>query len=172
MVEHFQAAHIRLLAMRPAVLVYFLLATVALGATGAPPGDADDGFAPMLLPAALFCICVLLILLGIGIGLAGVMALCASILAALGIASSSVIIGIFRRRFSSGLRAFHYQVLAALGWPAGIGLLWCGSNLFDIHFGIRRGLLIGSLSGICGGLLLAFALDGIARFMCRRLAFR
>lgn len=148
--------------MKSAILLLFLFATVALGATDSPHIDPSDDFSQMLFAFALVGICIVLFLVGVGIVVAAVVAISAAILVALGIVSSAAFVGILRRRFSSGLRAFHYQLFAVATIPAGIGALWVGSHFFTTHLRHRDILAIGSLAGICGGLLLAFAFDRLA----------
>ena len=146
----------------------FLLATIALGATDEPPIDPSDDFSPMLFAFALIGICIVLVLVGVGIVVAAIVAISAAILTALGIVSSAAFIGILRRRFSSGFRALHYQLFAVAALPAGIGALWLGSHFFTTHLRHRDILAIGSIAGISGGLLIAFAFDRLAGFAYRR----
>jgi hypothetical protein len=112
--------------------------------------------------------CIFLFLVGIGIVGAAIVAISAAIFTALGIVSSAALIGLLRRRFSSGFRALHYQLFAVAALPAGIGALWLGSHLFSIRLSHRGIFTIGSLAGICGGLLLAFVFDRLAGFAYRR----
>ena len=152
--------------MKPAILLLFLFVTVALGATDEPPIDPSDDFGS---PAfALVCLCIVLFLVGVGIVVAATVAISAAILIALGIVSSAAFIGILRRRFSSGFRALHYQLFAIAALPAGVGALWLGSHFFANHLHRRDILAIGSIGGICGGLLLAFAFDRLAGIAYRR----
>ena len=148
--------------MKPALLLLLLFATIAFGATDSPPIDPSDDFSPMLFAFALVGICIVLFLVGVGIVVAAVVAISAAILVALGIVSSAAFIGVLRRRFSSGLRALHYQACAVATIPAGVGALWLGSHFFTTHLRHRDILAIGSVAGICGGLLLAFAFDRLA----------
>ena len=127
-----------------------------------------EDLSAMLGAFTLVAIVIMLVLVGVGIVMAVILAISAAFLTALGIISSSALIGIFRRRFSSGLRAFHYQLCAAIALPWGIGILWLGSALFHTDLTNRQILVIGSISGLCAGLLLAFAFDGIARSLYRR----
>ena len=154
--------------MKPAILLLFLLAAIALGATDEPPIDPGDDFSPMLFAFVLIGICIVLILIGVGIVITAIVAISTAILTALGIVSSAAFIGILRRRFSSGFRALHYQLFAVTALPAGIGALWLGSHFLTTNLRHRDILAIGSIAGICGGLLLAFAFDRLASFAYRR----
>ena len=154
--------------MKPAILLLFLFVSVALGATDDLPIDTSDEIGPLVFPIIFIFLCVLLFLVGVGIVVAAIMAISAAILTALGIVSSAALIGILRRRFSSGIRALHYQFFAVATLPAGIGALWLGSHFFSTHLRYHEIIAIGSLAGICGGLLLAFAFDRLAGFTYRR----
>jgi uncharacterized membrane protein len=128
----------------------------------------DNGFDPGLLFGVLLVCAVLLVLVGIGIVVALVCLACAVILAALGVVSASALVAILRRRLSAGARALHYELLALLGLPCGIGALWLGSSLFDIHIRHRYILAIGSAIGILAGIAIAFILDRFFLFVYRR----
>ena len=154
--------------MKPTILLLFLFVMVAIGATDEPPIDPSDDFDPMLLPLVFVCICIVLFLVGVGFFAGAVAAVSAAILIALGIVSSAAFIGLLRRRFSSGFRALHYQLFAAAALPAGVGALWLGSHFFSTHLRDRDILAIGSIAGICGGLVLAFAFDRLAGVAYRR----
>src|SRR5947209_2441933 len=106
------------------------MTSVVVSAEAANNLPPDNGFDPGLLFVALFFGAVLLVLVGIGIIMGLVCAVCAALFVALGIVSSSAIIAILRRRFSAGFRALHYQVLALVALPCGIGALWLGCALF------------------------------------------
>lgn len=129
----------------------------------------DDDFSPMLLPLMFVVVAVCLVLMGIGVVLALMGIACAAILAALGIVSSSAVVALLRRRIFDGVRAFHYQVCAAVAAPAGVTLLWTASALFDLQMRLRFILPLGVLAGIVAGLSVAGMLDWTARTACRRL---
>lgn len=137
----------------------------AVASTTTPP---DDGFDPGLLFAALFFSAVLLVLIGAGIVVGLACLACAAIFIALGVVSSSALVALFRRRFSAGLRALHYQLSALVGLPCGVGALWLGCLLFDVHVRHRYILAIGSAIGIVAGVIIAFVLDRFFRFVCHR----
>jgi hypothetical protein len=138
---------------------------VAEAADTLPP---DDGFDPALLFVALFFGAVFLVLVGIGIIIGLVCVAFAAVFVALGVVSSSALIAILRRRFSAGFRALHYQVLALIALPCGIGALWLGCVLFEFHLRHRYILAIGSAVGILAGISIAYVLDLFIRFIYRR----
>ncbi len=139
---------------------------VAAEASDALP--PDDDFAPGLLFGALFFGAVLLVLVGLGIIIGFGCIACAAVFIALGIVSSSALIAILRRRFSAGFRALHYQVLALIALPCGIGALWLGCALFEFHLRHHYILVVGSAFGILAGISIAFILDRFIRFVYRR----
>src|SRR5471030_1719351 len=134
--------------MRFTPLILFLMLTFVRSAAAATDTPPDDGFDPGLLFAALFFGAVLLVLVGIGIVVGLACLACAAIFVALGVVSSSALVALFRRRFSAGLRALHYQLSALVGLPCGIGVLWLGCSLFDVHIRHRYILAIGAAIGI------------------------
>ena len=135
--------------MKPAILLPFLL-------EGELPNTSDEFISPLLLYAlyGLFFLVVTIVV--------------AAIVIALGIVFSATFVGILRRRFSSGLRAFHYQLWAIGGLLTGI----CGLLLGSFFIGPRLDpfviLAVGSIIGVGGGLLLAFAFDRLARIAYQR----
>ena len=144
------------------------MSAVAAAAEVADTIPPDDDFAPGLFFGAIFFVAVLLVLIGIGIVIGLVCVGCAAVFVALGIVSSSALIAILRRRFSAGFRALHYQLLAAIALPCGIGALWLSSALFEFHLRHRYILLIGSAIGIMAGICIASILDRFVRFVYRR----
>lgn len=124
-----------------------------------------DDFSPMLGLMAILGILVMLVVLvvlGICLAVAAITAVCLLALVALGILSTSALTGILRRRFSSGLRALHYQACAAIALPVGAALAWLAVWLFDSSSHLPIALAIGALSGICAGLTIAHILDRAA----------
>ena len=146
----------------------FAMTSVVVATEVADTLPSDDGFDPGLLFVALFFGAVLLVLVGIGIIIGLVCLACAAVFVALGIVSSSALIAILRRRFSAGFRALHYQVLALIALPCGIGALWLGCALFEFHLRHRYILAIGSAVGILAGISIAYILDLSIRFVYRR----
>lgn len=159
------AAPSRLLS--PIVLFLLSIATAAADVSQAIP--PEDDFSPGMFFFALVGIAIVFLLIGASIVIVGIIAACVGILTALGIVSSSAFIGIFRRRLSSGIRAFLYQVCAVIGLPCGVGLLWLGTAILNVPLRHRDILLIGSGAGICAGLLLAFSFDLLASIVYHRL---
>lgn len=154
--------------LKLAIPVLFLLATRLIAVQAEASIEPEDDFTPMLGIVAIIAICLVFVLIGIGIVIALLIAAAVSLLIALGITSSAVLIGLLRRRFSSGLRALHYQIFAFAAMPAGIGILWLGNWLTARDMQPRFIMITGALAGACGGLALAFAFDIIARMLYRK----
>lgn len=151
------------------LLASLATAAVTIAAEASDTIPPDDGFDPALLFVVLFFAAVLLVLVGIGIAIGLVCLGCLSLFVAFGIVSSAALITIFRGRFSAGLRAFHYQLMAVIALPCGIGALWLGSELFEFHLRHRSILLVGSALGVMAGVCIAFILDRFTRFVYRRI---
>lgn len=142
-------------------ILLFLTLPVFAAAAEVPMEPVDD-FSPMLFLMALLAILVMLVVLGICLAVAAITAVCLLLLIALGILSTSALTGLLRRKFSSGLRALHYQACAAIALPVGAALAWLGVWLFDATSHLPLALAIGALSGACAGLTIAYALDRAA----------
>ena len=158
------------LPLKPAIIVLLLLfAALTFGAEG-PPVDAGDDFgSPLLLVGfLLIAMAVVLFLVGAGIVVAAVIIMAAAFCAVLGIVSSAAWVGLLRRRFSSGLRALHYQACVLAALPAGVGSLWLGSHFFAPQLHGGQILAIGSIAGMTAGLIFALSFDRLAVIVYRR----
>ena len=120
----------------------------------------------------IFAIIIMLMVLLVGVVIVALAATVVLMITALGIVSSSAVLGIYHRRFTSGLRALHYQICTVAALPCGIAALWLGSHLVEAHLQLHVLLVIGSIAGVGSGLLLAFCLERLAGFIHRRFARR
>jgi hypothetical protein len=113
----------------------------------------------------LMFLVVALILIGVGI-VVGVVACCvAAVLFAIGILSSSVVVGLLTRGPVAGVRAFLLQCAVLAGIPSGILCAWLAHSILSAA---GPGWLIsfyGALGGAVAGLVIALLLD----FLFRRL---
>lgn len=148
--------------MNRVLATFLFLTSTAFAAAAEIPLDPADDFSPGLALMALLAILVMLVVLGICLAVAAITAVCLLILVALGILSTAALTGILRRKFSSGLRALHYQACAVIALPVGVALAWLAAWLFDSTSHLPLALAIGSLAGICAGLTIAFILDRAA----------
>ena len=148
-------------------ILLFLTSSAFAQAAAEAPIDPSDDFSPMLFLMAVLAILVMLVVLGICFAVAAITAVCLLVLIALGILSTSALTGILRRKFSSGLRALHYQACAAIALPVGAGLAWLAVWLFDSTSHLPVAIAIGSVSGICAGLTIAYILDRAAMIAFR-----
>jgi hypothetical protein len=127
-------------------------------ASGATPDDfadeefVDDDFAPGLFVLVMLALLVFVILVGVGIAIGLAIVALAAALISLGIVSSSVVVGIVRRRPGDAFRALFLQLGAAAGIAAGVGVLWLMVSLFDLAIGLGWVILVGGLVGLAGGL--------------------
>ena len=157
--------------MRRGLAAIAFLATYAMTAA-ATAGEVaetvpmDDEFGS---PLFILLVLLVLVLIGIGIVIALVCVACAGAMIALGVLSSSALVAILRGRLSDGCRALHYQALAVLGIPFGIGVLWLGATVCDVSLSHRWILVLGTAVGVLGGLCVAAILEAGARFTYRRL---
>jgi hypothetical protein len=156
-----------------AIPLFLTLTTTALGITDDHLDGPADDFSPVIFFAMMIFLCVLLFLIVAGIAAGIVVSIVAivsaALLTALGIVSSSAFIGVFRRRFSSGLRALHYQICAVAAVPAGMGAVGLGSRILHASLPLHEILTVGAIAGVCAGLVLAFAFDILARIAYRHL---
>ena len=143
------------------ILVGAGLAGLAAGAAGAEPEQTapDDDFAPGLGIMALVMIVVCLILIGVGIVVGLAFMAIAAALAAAGIVSASVVVGLLKKRPSAAARALFLQ-LGGLGGAAAGGVLalavrWLAE--MDVHWGWA--LAAGGLGGLAAGAAVALAFN-------------
>jgi hypothetical protein len=149
--------------------------------TTAPAAPAiPDDFTPALgIFAALVVLVIFvagLLLVGLALAAGLVIAAIAAVLAALGILSSSVVIGFLQRSPAAAVRALFLQAGALTGIPCGIAAIWLVSWLAQRHWDRVSMLMIGALGGLLGGLALAlvfnYAWGRAGAWLLRRLAGR
>ena len=117
----------------------------------------------MGIPGLIFLV-VALLLIGVGFALGLVaVALCAA-MAGLGVISSSVAFGIFRRSPSDALLAMIYQFAVLGGIPGGMVVAWVVSEWLRSASSLLPTLLMGAFAGALSGYLLAWILSWILRW--------
>jgi hypothetical protein len=102
---------------------------------------------------SILFVVVALILIGIGLILGAASLVAVGVATALGIVSTSLAIGFFRKRLSSGFRALCYQVFVVIFAAAGIGVTVILSLVFELRLDPLAVVLLGGLSGAVVGLL-------------------
>ena len=157
------------LAKLTALTLMFMPLVVRAAADSSPTEVLPD-------PGPLFGILLFggacLVLIGIGIVLALAGLAFSALLVAFGIVSTSALVALIHRRFSSGLRALHYQLFALAAAPCGVIVLEFGAWLFHLHLRHRYILLFGLLAGVGAGVAIAFLFDRVARFVYHRFISR
>jgi hypothetical protein len=94
----------------------------------------------------------------VGISFAVGLMACAAlvVLVSLGVVSSSVIVGFWKRRTLAGVHAFFVQCGVLAGAPTGAVCAWVISRMWPSVQGDWHVLLAGSFGGAAGGLLIAW----------------
>lgn len=87
----------------------------------------------------------------------------AVLLTAIGILSSSFLVAMHTRSLMTGFKTFLYLLFPLLGGITGAAFFLGISTLFKLNLPYETDLLVGAMSGIAGGLLLAFITVVITR---------
>ena len=158
-------------AVRTIVLLFALalLSVPAFAGVESPQFDPADGPPFVVVFLMLLGFALALFIAGLGFGFAIFSAGCAALLVAVGIVSSSVMIGVLRGRVSAGVRAFHYLLCAAIAAPPTVGVVLLARTIIPIKLSTAQLCIFGSISGILGGLILAGFLDIFVRIVRRRI---
>jgi hypothetical protein len=106
---------------------------------------------------------VALILIGVGIVVGFVACCIAAVLFAVGILSSSVVIGLLNRRPSAAVRAFLLQCALLVGVPSGVLCAWLAHSIFTAYGSSWLILLYGAMGGAVAGVIIVLLLDFIFR---------
>lgn len=154
--------------MRTSIMLRLLPEVIgAMQVVGESVEHLDGGFGPFLVMIIFLGLAMVFFIIGVVAGV--IIAGCTVLLAALGIVSSSALVGVCSRRVSLGIRALHYQVVAMVSVPGGIGLLALGLWLLEREMSRLEVVLIGGGCGLLFGLVCAMVLDRFALFLHRRL---
>jgi hypothetical protein len=111
---------------------------------------------------------LLLLLAGLAAVAVVIVAICAAVLLAICVTSSSMLVGILKRRVSVGLRAFHYQISAVLGVFFLECLAFAFRGIAHSKPSIFATAFSALIAGLLTGLVFAYALDQLAGFLHRR----
>jgi hypothetical protein len=98
----------------------------------------------------------MLIIIGISFAV-GLMACAAlAVLVSLGVVSSSVIVGFWKRRTLAGVQAFYVQCGVLAGAPTGAACAWAAWQMWPSIHGDWQVMLAGAVGGAGGGLFIAW----------------
>lgn len=131
--------------------------------------DGSDDFSPMLFMMALVALIVVFVLFVLAVVIAFIATICVVILTTLGVVSTATVVGLWQGKFSSAIRALHYQICVALTIPAALGILWLANTIIPLNISNLSLWLIATASGLIGGLLIAFVLDKIANALTEKI---
>ncbi|MBK1880943.1 hypothetical protein JIN85_00870 [Luteolibacter pohnpeiensis] len=117
----------------------------------------------------LIALLIVLVLMGVGIAIGLFACLILSALMALGVISSSLVIGFKSGKYSHGIRAFFLQCGVVAGLPAGCVCTWLAVKIFDIPIQSWIAIGAGALAGALAGLLTGLVLDQLFRLFIQQL---
>jgi hypothetical protein len=101
-------------------------------------------------------IVIMLLMLGVGLAVGLLMLAALAALVSLGVVSSSVIVGFWKRRTLAGVQAFLVQCGVLAGAPTGAACAWAAWHVWPSIHGDAQVLLAGAIGGATGGLLIAW----------------
>jgi hypothetical protein len=134
--------------------------------------DESDDFAPGLLFIALIGIAFILVCVGCGIALTVIALLIIAIFISLGILSTSIIVGLNKKSFTTGFKTFIVLTSSIGGILLG-GISFWGFNQLVHWWTVKTAVLLGVICGFFGGLvfgILAFyILQRLTNYLKRKL---
>jgi hypothetical protein len=134
-----------------------------------PTPDEDFNLFLMAFGIAFVCVMVGAVLAG-SIAVMGLLLALFALISA-GIASTGVLVGLYRRSLAAGFRTILYIGCSLAGMLAGAPVFWLINRLFHMHLNPRTAALTGACSGLLGGLLLGVVLFSLIRLFldyCRQ----
>ncbi len=154
-----------------AIVLFFLFVVTTVFAQSDNPTSADDDeFNLFLLSLLLIFVCAMIGAAIIGAMAATILLLFLFALMALGVLSTSIAVGLYKRSFSAGFKSFLMILFGLTGAIiAGIGLVLI-DYLFRLPTSGLSSFLIGITGGLIGGLLLAIATHHGFQWLIRYLA--
>jgi hypothetical protein len=110
---------------------------------------------------------VALLLIGVGVAIGLIACLALAALTSVGVVSTSVLVGCWKRQVLAGLQVLFVQCGVLMGAPVGAVLAWGAWHLWPMINGEWRVLAAGAVGGAGGGLVIAWlasaAAEGLAR---------
>jgi hypothetical protein len=110
---------------------------------------------------------IVLVLIGIGIAVGMVACVALWALVSVGMFSSSVLIGFWKRRVLAGVQIFFIECGVLLGASSGAVLAWGASRVWPMVSGEWRVLFVGAVGGAGGGLVIAWLASAAAAAFAR-----
>jgi len=151
--------------MKPLLTLFmtFLLTTIGLHAQSPAAAPPDDEFNLFLLVFAIAFFSLILGAVIVGsIATAGLL-LFLFTLVSVGILSTSVIVGLYKRSFFAGFKTLLVIVCGLGGAIGGVSIMWLVNRLFTLRLSHAVTLGSGALGGLTGGMLLGLCVYGIIR---------
>jgi hypothetical protein len=150
-------------------ILFLVLSMTALGQNKEYDPAKDDEFNIFLLSLATIFVCAMIGAAIVGAFAAAITLFFLFALIAVGVLSTSVAIGLYRRSFSAGFKSF-LMILFGIGcsFVGALGLL-LADKFFDLPLSSSSSLLVGLLGGLIGGLVLAIASWNVIRWVIKLL---
>lgn len=136
------------------LFTFLLLVTVTfLFARDGQESPVDDDM-PLMFVFGFYILCMgaAIFIVGLLVGL-GLLAI-AGFLIAVGILSSSVLIGLYKKSWLAGFKTFLFLLLSVTGGISGAITAWGLGKIFHFSLSEKSAALIGALGGTAAGLLL------------------
>lgn len=153
------------------IFFFVILVFPVFGQSNSTPADEEE-FNLFLFSMLVIFFCVMIGAAIIGAMLAALFLSFVFSLMALGVLSTSIAIGLYKKSFSTGFKSF-IMIIFGISCSAigGIGLLLV-NHFFDLHVSSATSVLIGISSGSVGGLLMAIATFQTLKWMIKIIAHK
>jgi len=117
----------------------------------------DDEFNVFILVVGTTVVCAMIGAAIVGAFAAALFLLLLVALAALGIVSASVLVGLYKRSFQSGFKSFIVILSVMVCTALGAGGAWLINHIFKLNITDTTSLLCGGAGGFIGGFIIALA---------------
>jgi hypothetical protein len=134
-----------------------------------PPAD-DLPFNLLLLGILALFFCAMIGAAIVGAAVAALVLFFLMALVTLGLLSTSVLVGLYKRSFQAGFKTFLYTLFGGSCSLIGGGGLWIAGQLVDLPLTPAYHIVIGGVAGLLGGILMALATHQVLRFIFKSFA--